>query len=65
VRLGATPSYPFHLLKRNARPAARDLAIMLVGVPLLPLALVVEWIAQGARRGGTVVAVAHRLGSRS
>ena len=60
ARLGMTPSFPFHLLKRSARPTPRDVALTLLGILLLPVALIAEWLAQIGRRGGTVVAVAHR-----
>jgi hypothetical protein len=60
ARLGMTPSFPFHLLKRNARPRAKDVALTVLGVPLLPLAVAAEWLAQLAHRGGSLVAVASR-----
>ena len=40
-RLGMTPGFPFHLLKRNVRARARDLVLLLVAGPLL--------LAAGAR----------------
>ena len=36
-RLGMTPGFPFHLLKRNAAPRPRDLALLLLAGPLLLL----------------------------
>lgn len=60
-RLGLPPALPFHLLKRNARPRPRDLALLLVAGPvLLPVALLLEALAAAARRGGTVAVVARR-----
>ena len=61
TRLGMTPGFPFHLLKRNVRAGPRDLALLLVAGPLLlPVALVLELAAAAARRGGTVALVASR-----
>ncbi|MCW3016580.1 MAG: putative S-adenosylmethionine-dependent methyltransferase, partial [Solirubrobacterales bacterium] len=54
------PSYLFHLLKRNAPLHARDLAMTLVGLVLLPLAVLAELVAGLCRRGGTVAVVARR-----
>jgi SAM-dependent methyltransferase len=58
ARAGMTPGLPFHLLKRNARPTPRDLALLAAGVPLAPVALALEAAAAAARRGGTVAVVA-------
>jgi SAM-dependent methyltransferase len=58
-RMGMAPGFPFHLLKRNARVRARDLALTVLGVPLLPVALWLEAAAAAARRGGTVAVVAR------
>jgi SAM-dependent methyltransferase len=64
TRLGMTPGFPFHLLKRNVRPRARDLALLaLAGPLLLPVAAVLELAAAVARRGGTIAVVA-RLSKR-
>ncbi len=54
------PSYLFHLLKRNAPLDARDLAVTLGGLVLLPVAIVVELLAGLGRRGGTVAVIARR-----
>jgi SAM-dependent methyltransferase len=60
-RLGMTPGFPFHLLKRNVRPRARDLALLaLAGPLLLPVAVMIELTAAAARRGGTVAVLARR-----
>ncbi len=57
-RLGMTPGFPFHLLKRNAAPRPRDLALLLLAGPLLLLpAIALELLAAALRRGGTVVVV--------
>jgi hypothetical protein len=58
-RAGMTPGFPFHLLKRNVRIRPRDLALMVVGLPLLPVAAALEAIAAAARSGGTVAVVAR------
>jgi len=56
TRLGMTPGFPFHLLKRNVPIGPRDLALVaLAGPLLLPVAIVLELVACAARRGGTVV----------
>jgi SAM-dependent methyltransferase len=61
TRLGMTPGFPFHLLKRNIRPRARDLALLaLAGPVLLPAAVVLELAAAAFGRGGTIAALAHR-----
>lgn len=60
-RLGMTPGFPFHLLKRNVPARPRDLAILGVAGPLLGLpALLLEAGAALARRGGTIAVVAQR-----
>jgi SAM-dependent methyltransferase len=60
-RLGMTPGFPFHLLKRNIDSSARDIALLLVAGPLLLLpALVLELLAAALRRGGTIAVVARR-----
>jgi SAM-dependent methyltransferase len=56
TRLGMTPGFPFHVVKRNVPLSARDLALVaLAGPVLLPVALVLELAACAARRGGTIV----------
>jgi SAM-dependent methyltransferase len=56
TRLGMTPGFPFHALKRNVPLRARDLALVaLAGPLLLPVAVVLELAACAARRGGTIV----------
>jgi hypothetical protein len=55
-----TPGFPFHALKRNVAVGPRDLALTAAGVPLMPVALAVEAVAAGLRRGGTVAVVAQR-----
>ena len=62
TRLGMAPGLPFHLLKRNARARPRDVALLALGVPLAPLALALEAGAAGARRGGTIAALARAIG---
>jgi SAM-dependent methyltransferase len=58
-RLGMTPGYPFHLLKRTAPPRPKDLALVVAGLPLAPVAALLEAGAAAARRGGTVAVVAR------
>jgi SAM-dependent methyltransferase len=58
-RLGMTPAFPFHLLKHNMRPRPLDVALLALGVPLAPLAALLEGAAAVARRGGTVAVVAR------
>jgi 2-polyprenyl-3-methyl-5-hydroxy-6-metoxy-1,4-benzoquinol methylase len=59
-RLGMTPGFPFHLVKRNVPVSARDLLLLLVAGPLLLLpAIVLELAAAALRRGGTVAVVAR------
>jgi SAM-dependent methyltransferase len=57
-RLGMTPGFPFHLLKRNVELRPRDVALTALGVPLVPVAVALEAAAAGFRRGGTVAVVA-------
>jgi SAM-dependent methyltransferase len=59
TRLGMTPGFPFHLLKRNVPARPRDLALLALGLPLAPVALALEVAAACARRGGTVAIVAN------
>ena len=60
TRAGMTPGFPFHLLKRNVPARPRDLALLALGVPLLPVALALEAAGAAARRGGTLALVARR-----
>ena len=60
-RIGMTPGFPFHLLKRNVEPRPKDLALLVAGLPLAPVATVLEAGAAAARRGGTVAIVARAL----
>jgi len=60
-RVGMTPGFPVHLLKRNVRPSARDLVLLLIAaLPLAIVAIPLEAAAAAARRGGTVALVAQR-----
>jgi SAM-dependent methyltransferase len=57
-RLGMTPGFPFHLLKRNVAVRPRDVALLVLAGPLLLLpAVVLELVAAALRRGGTIVVV--------
>jgi SAM-dependent methyltransferase len=58
-RLGMTPGFPFHLLKRNVPAPPRDLALLALGLPLAPVAVALEASAAAAHRGGTVAVVAR------
>jgi SAM-dependent methyltransferase len=59
-RVTPTPSWLFHVLKRNAPVRAADLVPTLLALPLLPVAVAVELAAGLARRGGTVAVVARK-----
>ena len=59
TRLGMTPGFPFHLLKRNVTARRRDMALLALGMPLAPVALALEAGAAGGRRGGTIAALAR------
>jgi SAM-dependent methyltransferase len=59
TRLGMRPGFPFHFLKRNIDARPRDLALTAVGVPLLPVAALLEAGAAITHRGGTVAVVAR------
>jgi 2-polyprenyl-3-methyl-5-hydroxy-6-metoxy-1,4-benzoquinol methylase len=61
TRVGMRPGYPFHFLKRNIEPSAKDLAITTLGIPLAPLAVALEAGASAARRGGTIAVVARAV----
>jgi SAM-dependent methyltransferase len=60
TRLGMTPGFPFQLLKRNVHPRPRDLLLLAAGLPLAPLAGLLEAAAAAARRGGTIAQLARR-----
>jgi SAM-dependent methyltransferase len=63
-RLGMTPGFAFHLLKRNVKPSTRDLVLLFVAGPLLLVpAVLLELAAAALRRGGTIAIVAQRQGS--
>jgi SAM-dependent methyltransferase len=63
-RLGMTPGFAFHLLKRNVKPSARDVVLLFVAGPLLLApAVILELAAAALRRGGTIAVVARRQGS--
>jgi SAM-dependent methyltransferase len=59
VRLGMTPGFPFHFLKRNIEARPADLALTALGVPLGPAAVALEAGAALLRRGGTVATLAR------
>ena len=59
TRLGMRPGFPFHFLKRNIDARPRDLAITLVGLPLIPVAALLEGAAAAGRHGGTIAVVAR------
>jgi len=60
TRLGMSPGFPFHALKRNIALSRRDLALCLVGLPALPVALALEAAGAALGRGGTIALVARR-----
>jgi SAM-dependent methyltransferase len=59
TRLGMRPGFPFHFLKRNIDARGRDIALTLLGLPLVPVAGALEGGAALAHRGGTVAVVAR------
>ncbi len=59
-RLTSRPNYLYHLLKRTAPVSARDVMAVVVGLVLLPVAVVAELLAGVCRRGGTVAVLARR-----
>jgi SAM-dependent methyltransferase len=59
-RATSNRSYLYNLLKRNAPPRARDLAITAAALPLAPLAAALELLAGLAGRGGTIAVLARR-----
>ncbi|MEA2482691.1 MAG: hypothetical protein QOC55_638 [Thermoleophilaceae bacterium] len=58
-RLGMRPGFPFHFLKRNIDASGKDLALTALGLPLIPVAAMLEGGATVTRRGGTVAVVAR------
>jgi SAM-dependent methyltransferase len=60
TRLGMTPGFAFHALKRNVPARPRDVTLAVLGLPLIPVALALEAGAAAARRGGTMAVVARR-----
>ncbi len=61
-RVTPTQSWLYHALKRNAPLRAADLLPTLLALPLAPVALLVEWLAGLARRGGTVATISRSRG---
>lgn len=59
TRLGMRPGFPFHFLKRNIDARPRDVAITALGVPLIPVAALLELGAATSRHGGTIALVAR------
>ncbi|MEA2222107.1 MAG: hypothetical protein QOH83_483 [Solirubrobacteraceae bacterium] len=59
-RATTTPSYAYNLIKRNARPSARNLIPTILLTALAPLAVVAEALAGLLGRGGTVAVLARR-----
>jgi SAM-dependent methyltransferase len=59
TRLGMRPGFPFHFLKRNIDARGRDLALTALGIPLIPVAALLEGGAAVVHRGGTVAVVAR------
>jgi hypothetical protein len=55
------PSYAYNLLKRNAPLRSSDLLITALGLPLVPLAALIELLAGAVGRGGTIAVLAERL----
>jgi SAM-dependent methyltransferase len=61
-RATPTQSWLYHALKRNAPVRAADLLPTLLALPLVPLAMLAEWVAGLARRGGSVAVVSRSRG---
>ena len=59
TRLGMSPGFPFHLLKRTARANPRDVALLALGTPLIPVGVGMELVAAATRKGGTIAALAR------
>ena len=60
TQAGMTPGFPFHLLKRTVSARPRDLALLALGLPLIPAAVGLEALAAADGRGGTVAVAAVR-----
>ncbi|HEV2820437.1 MAG TPA: class I SAM-dependent methyltransferase [Solirubrobacteraceae bacterium] len=60
-RTTPTPSWLFHLLKRNAPLTAADAVPTALALPLAPLAAAAELLAGLWRRGGTIAISARRV----
>ena len=60
-----TPSFLYHLLKRNTAADPRDVAATVAALPLVPVAAAAELAAGLARRGGTIAVVARGGRSRA
>ena len=54
-------SYLYNLLKRNAPPSPRDLAITVAALGVAPVAVLAELLAGLAGRGGTIAVLARRV----
>lgn len=59
TRLGVRPGFAFQFLKRNIDPRPRDVVLTSAGIPLTPVAALLELGATLMRRGGTVAVVAR------
>ncbi len=60
-RATRTPSWLYHALKHNAPLLSRDAVVTVAALPLVPVALLLEWAFGLAGRGGTVAVVARRV----
>ena len=60
TRMGMTPGFPFHLLKRNVPARPGDVAMLALGAPLAPFTTALEALAGAVRRGGTIAVEARR-----
>jgi SAM-dependent methyltransferase len=60
-RATQTPSWLYHVLKRNAPLRSRDALVTAAALPLAPVAIAAELAFALARRGGTVAVVARRI----
>ena len=47
TRMGMTPAFPFHALKRNIEMRPKDVALTTLGLPLIPPAIALEAMAAG------------------
>jgi len=59
-----TPSYAYHLLKRNAPVRPGELALTAAALPLVPVAAAAELVAGRRGRGGTMAVLAVRTEER-